>query len=1179
MPTLLAVLAVQTWFTPGTVIATGDLPPPIVPGTEYQSHWNGVGNGEGSPSFEIVAVPYFEGQRIVESLGMGPGGFQRLWLSVLFAGSAAAAVFFAFPLLRVPLAAGTAGVLVTFNAHRMVTGPDPVPLAAFIVAALLSGLILRAGLRREQASGVLPFVVVSAGLGFVFANPPHFALVLVWVSASVALVAAFAGRQAARAALAFVLRATPLALVVNAWWLVPAALTILDSGFGERYAAEGVDAWAWTHARASLTNALALNTSWAWSKPEYYPFAASLDRAPLEFLRYLPFVLAVVGVLLARARERRLALSLLVIGLVGVGVAKGLHEPLPVVNRWLYDHLPGYWLFRDPAKVLLLVSFVFALLGGLAVARLVGTERLPRWLGVGLAALGLGGALAYAYPLLTGDVIPDKRPLLPSAHVTVSRDWQRASVFLNEAPNPGKVVILPRGDFYQLPTTWGYYGVSFARLAIRRPVIENQAGAYFKASEALSGIVAALERDLLEGRSRDAAGKLMTVGAGYVLLRYDLDRDFPGREIADPRVLEAGLTRIPGLERVRAFGDLQVYRLAPSSGREVVAAIPVSFVGEGHLIPEAIDALPRRGALVTEVEDAEETMWSMGGATSVHRLGGSVRQVSVRTEDEELAVRLTDVATFQVGDRRLASTASEKIRFPGVSPPAAVTVGATEFLVDRQRSRWTELGTVDVPGRTVLRAWSRESNGPVLFERGVRVGDCARSGSGGLARGRLSARVVRRDRQPTLRLTARAGSACVSFRVTPFRRNGLYRISFDYRSVAGEAPRVCLWEERRERCAPLSPLAPTAGWRRFDEVVAPTTGTEALRLFFYADAPDEGVTVTEYRNAAVGVYRSAGRRPTHAGVERVGRLTLPKGRTTTKMQSPTVPTPSLPLRAIGPVGDCNRFDERTAFQVGLSSALVRRDGIPTIRLAAQDHSACVSVPVAPFDPKSVYDVRLAYRGVSGSPPRLCLWEEGPDRCASLPPFDASSGWHRFETRFEPAPETEGIRVFLYADGSGEGVTVTEYRDISVAPSTSVGLIGIPAGHRLPMITYRRSGPGEFQLRISGATDPFLLSVTEAFASGWRLERTPNEQTGNAVHVAVNGYANGWVIPWRGTYELRIVYGPERLARAARWLSSIALTIAVILLVASRTLRMARRWCLPYGRIPAKRRWLVPWSMH
>jgi arabinofuranan 3-O-arabinosyltransferase len=955
-PALLAAIAVQTWFHGETVLASGDLAPPVVPGDDYRSHWNDLDSGAGGPSYAIVWLPYFEGLRAFDRVGLGEAIFQRLWLTLLFAGSAAAVVFLARGLVRSPVAAALAGVLATFNGYHLLTGFDPVPLSAMIAAGLLGGLVLRAAQDGDRPHPLV-FAFASLVLGFAFVNPPHLVLVLAWVAVCVLLAWAAHGHAGLARAGRFLVVAAPLALLFNLWWIVPAVLTLTGPVFADQFSAPGVAQWSWTHVRASIPNILGLNSSWAWGHPEYYPFAAGLERAPLVLLQYTLVAGAALGIASAQGTKRRVALVLSGVGVAAIVVSKGVHPPLVGLNMWLYEHVPVYWLFRDPAKVNLLIVLVFALLAALAIDSFEESSVATGAVAAGLLAVG---ALVYAHPLLTGAVVPDDRPLLPSAHVRVPQAWDDVEAYLDAAPGQGKVVVLPLLDYYQAPTTWGYYGASFLHSFLERPVVEPLPGGYYS-DPVVAQHVASLQQQILDGGG-NARAAMQALGAKYLLLRRDLQASFPGRSFVAPRRLAVALPRTPGLRRVRSFGPLDLYETDVRQSGEVYAGVPLLGTGAE---PAAIYRAIRVGPNVASVGPGARA--SLDGVAK-----GAVRLVHAARRDQA-TVTLTKtgvVVAFTRGGRERTA-----LRFPRVPLPFRAIVGTRSFVVTRAHP------------------------------------------SVSLSRGALAS-------APTL-----------------------------YRFPPGE-------------------------------------------------------------------------------------------------KSVSVPIPS---RLSAKLGDCHRYDSRTPTQAGLTAVVVRRDGIPTARLGAWEHAACVALPIENSGSRAPLRIQFSYRSVSGSPARACLWQVEARRCAPLPALLAFPGWHSFDATVTPKAGTRSLRLFLYADGDSAGRTVAEYREIRISRAHPVVALGVAPLGELPRVSYRRVAPYEFRVRVKGARRPFLLAVDETFAPGWHLETGGRDSTGLA-HVRVNGYANGWRVPWKGTYELTVTYGPEQLAR---WAGRIDLVL-IPLVAALWLVRAARR---------------------
>ena len=947
-PSLIAAIAVQTWFRGDAGLATGDLAPPVAPGIDYRAHWNGFDSGAGAPSYQIVSLPYFEGLRLFSALGFGEVAFQRLWLTVLVAASAASVVFLARGLVRSPLAAAVAGLVPLFSAYRLTLAFDPVPLVAMIAAAVLGGLVIRAG--GDSGPRPLVFGLASLSCGYVALNPPHVALVLAWIAVCVLLAWAAHGREAPRRVARFLRVGVPLALLFNLWWIVPAILAFTGPVFTDRFAAAGVDEWAWTHVRGSVLNVVTFTSHWAWPYPEYFPFSARLERPPYSLLQYVPALAAVGGVALAAGRQRRVGLILLVVGVVAIWVMKGLHDPLGGINRWLYDAVPGFWLLRDPAKAGLVLALVFALLIAIGIAALA--ER-SRRAGTAAAVFVVAAAALYAHPLLTGAVVPSERPLLPSAHVRVPAGWEATAAYLESRPANGKVVVLPRLDYYQTPTTWGYYGASFLHSLIDRPVIEPVPAAYYRDAE-VDALVGRLQAEILRGAG-DVKGLLQALGARYIVLRRDLDTAFPGRSLASPDLLAKRLAGAQGIRHLRGFGEADVYEAPGVRMPEVYPALPV-IEDEGSLsaVRRAV-AVPRRAAVVRpEAGDALGRCPQGAGAG---------------------------------GDAQAKAGRQSRVR----------------------RSR-----------------------------RAAATPDGRRGAASGPAAGSRSA--VRRPRRPP-------------------------------------APRG-LGHRRTPRGGSLSCVLQS--WRR--------------------------VAATSRRSVSSSVSRWR-----TASATATGMTIAPAGRSASPRAPPAV---------------------TSARRCGWPRATIR----PALRSRWSRHgraSRCVS--------------RCRIGGWPAARLGSASGRRAPIGAPTTPALDPSPGWHRFDETIRLAPRTESVHVFLYADGvaGGRGVTRTEYRGLTVSsPASDIGVMVQPPA-RLPQVSYRRTGPDEFRVRVVGAERPFVLVAAETFAPGWRLER---EDARAVEHFKVNGYANGWRVPWTGSYELTISYRPERVAQAARRLDLIAVPIGVLALV-------------------------------
>ena len=577
-PTALAVVIAagvsQTWFRPGHFLAGGDIAPFVRTALEGElgSAWNHGVSGAGSPSYVVVQAPEVYLIKAARLLGGGEIAAQRVLYGVLLALVAASAVAFARRFTSNPPALALAGVFAAVNAFVLNQVPNQLSLAAMAVMGVTGALVVKAAQGGAVPGRLLG--VATLGFSYLLTNPPLFGVAAAWMLALALLGSALGGAGGSGRAARLLLRAAPWSLALNAWWIVPAWLTLAGSAAESVGAVTDVRAWAWTHARASVANILALNASWSWSFPEFAPFAAGLDRWWWGWLRFVPAVASLSAPLLARGTSQRRSLVLLSAALVLVLVAKGLHPPLADLNLWAYDHLPGWWLLREPATKAMapLVLLYSALIAVSAAGLLEGIQRLGnrRWAATAAGLAGAAAVVAYPYPVWNGEVFPERQAAGPSHHVRLPQGWKAVAAYLNARPARGKALVLPLADYYQVPTTWGYYGTDLVpSLLLQRPTIQPLPESYLLPDRRFLDLVHGIEEALAEGRTGRVPAMLGALGVSHVVVRHDLDRSVEGRTLADPSVIAGSLRRLDSLRAGPTFGVADVFEVGSDSAGQV----------------------------------------------------------------------------------------------------------------------------------------------------------------------------------------------------------------------------------------------------------------------------------------------------------------------------------------------------------------------------------------------------------------------------------------------------------------------------------------------------------------------------------------------------------------------------------------------------------------------------------
>lgn len=1133
LPAVYAAVAVtaavvsQTWFSPGRFNAGGDVGLFLrsSAANEFGWLWSHQTSGAGSASTEIARAFEVAVSTAVTAAGFSDLVAQRVLYALLLACAAVGTAWVAGAFTRRAGIVALSGLLGVANPLLLIASFNPVLIAPIGVLGGLTGCVLRAA----QGRWVPPAAVgaLSVTTSYLALNPPTLAVTVLAVIGVALLGRHLVGPGATARSVMLLIRSAPWVLVFNLWWMVPVAAALI-SRRGDVAAITDVTAWTWSHANNTVWDVAALNAHWTWTHHEYLPAAAALDQPWWSWLRYLLPTVALLTPLVALPQHRRRSIVTALCALTLVFVGKGVHEPLGGVNVWMYDHVPGFWLLREPLNKVgpaLLLCYVLLIVVWLESAPARLRRRSRRLLG-GLPFLAVILMLIYPWPVYTGAVVPTDRAPLPSARVALPAEWRSVADTINAQGGTGKAVVLPLNSYYQVDTSWGYHGVdSLLPSLLDRPVLQRLPGGYFNDDDQYEQLLIGVEQSLAGDRPDDAARLLRALGVSHLIVRHDLVPDNSAQAITTDALSDAAKT-VSALAVAVETSIADVFTVHPPHD-ESVAIYSSLVTGFGHDPSTLVSALPASAALA----DAPTANVTNGAAAALAIDTGPDRTLFTVPEHAKYQVKVDGSSWW-----RVAHHGDQVTLWPQDS------VAVDGMILARRRPVTVDIGSDGIAAIEANRQILRDGD-LIALEDGARidglarhdhmtpqpsrdVGDCNTVDD----RSRDETRVGGNVTGGTVRLRAAAHAACVRTLLLETGSSHI-ELQLDMRSLDGAAARACVWQIGPNTCAPVELTAETSEWTTRRAIVHPTPGTTALELYVYADGLDNGTTTrTEYRDITVTSYEHRDSARVHAPPAR--HATLDAGTHELAVERPES------TNLLGEVSELRSCGDGTV------TADLGADPIANgIRLRATDHVACVIAPIHTTSDTDRYVLQLKYRSVAGHPPRVCVWQVGPDTCAATPQLDRADGWQPLRTTVRPDPDAEALELYLYADGFGDDVTVTEYRDLRVTPAIPQRAAIQPADAAAPpTMLASRVHPARYDVEVGGATNDLVLGLAESHDDGWTLTGLPDGWS--ATHLPLDGYANGWALrrtspdaPHR--LHVKLEHRPSLFARPLLWLPAAA----------------------------------------
>jgi arabinofuranan 3-O-arabinosyltransferase len=173
-----------------------------------------------------------------------------------------------------------------------------------------------------------------------------------------------------------------------------------------------------------------------------------------------------------------------------------------------------------------------------------------------------------------------------------------------------------------------------------------------------------------------------------------------------------------------------------------------------------------------------------------------------------------------------------------------------------------------------------------------------------------------------------------------------------------------------------------------------------------------------------------------------------------------------------------------------------------VELRSRAGIGCTTVPAPALSSEGVYRVQFKFRVTDGNPARFaCLWQAGPERCATIEQPTAIRGWATFDTVVRTEPGVTALTLFLYAQATDRPADV-QYRDVSITPLRTVGLAAVDSTTRPPLSRFLERG--DHTLEVSRPSAALELRPDSPVGDCNRSDNRSAENAGLDVRSIAGG---------------------------------------------------------------------------
>lgn len=1106
------------WFRKGLLIAGGDAYLLLNPGAFADSFiyaWNNQIPNAGGVLLSIPKlIPMVFFWTILGRLNLSLLIIERSWIILLFLLPGLSMYYLMSQIHDRFWAKLVASFFYMFNLFVMAVGPFQDNIKPVLIALPLMLALWIKGLEESKGHSFIKYAILLGLCSFIYSgsnvNPPSIVVIpLTLFLYLIFRVAIYRGIPLGN--LKFVLMTAASYLLLNFWWLVNFIASIArESGLIQKaatFTALG---------SGGITDFFRLLGSWGWRSGSYnmayFPYAQRYDEPLLLVLSFSLPILVFLAVILWR--RNRWVYFFTLLALAGLFLSKGTAEPLGFIYRWLWEKVPGFWVFREPfAKFTLTTVFAYSVLLGFVAdyfyQKVSGFSWLKKYnfffFVSYLIPLIISLTVLYVtYPMFTGEVIWDHwNGSVRSIYAKVPDYIFQAGDYLSKKDKDARVFLTPKGG-YGVAYNW-VNGFSTADA----PAVILLSNQVLRQSVGVSPANRVVESAYQNASSNNGNGftrLLSLMNVDYVLQENDLDWRYSQGALTPVRsnkfLAENGFTvdATFGL-----FDQAYLSRLVNEEPNQPLHdALNEELLGQPALVlykmPQET-VLPRfyvpRKIVFSNSYSSIDDILSFSDyvpRTAIyftHDLGSSVS-----SRDGQLPKPAAIYIKPEKVDFTVASSQTVDTQGKFIDPKTSILPDSPFYFLVKWREQRLLDGETDLLRKTDQMLWLSSKR---LMELG-RMADLNKSNLFPDIFNRYSALVhdtvgnlekLSRERPDSYQLITKADAFFVNqkeqlaklqdrlsggdFQEKLGAIYGLFRdISL---LVSKRGGHLYLFDQSQAGVyAPLVRLS--SGAENYFEENNPL---ETMQLSV------DNITTT---------HAPALKRPD--GWYEYPEISLSVGNH--NISFPNVSTKN--LISGGSFEDSADFPSADYLSVS-NEAL---EGARSLKIRVDKYEEKeIGWPLSPLRHGQNYRLSFDYKTLIGVPLKFLLRPEGGSETARLGLSDAfnetelkiGNGWQHFERELIWEPEqTAGKLSFALSSGEDSSASLLDNLRFEVVPDFDLILLAdtlSPASAQTtPKITFSEINPTRYRVLISGAKDPYTLVFSDSFHDGWKAYITKAE---------------------------------------------------------------------------------------